>query len=105
MPIEISGHSASLLSSTHEGSGAKPEDINNAEQKTNQAATGSSNDTVSLTGSAGLMNKMESIIVKTPVVDTQRVDSIRKALVGGTYEINPAQIAEKMLRFESLLNG
>ena len=40
-----------------------------------------------------------------PVVDTQRVDAVKKALADGTYRIKPERIADKMLGFENALTG
>ena len=39
-----------------------------------------------------------------PVVDTERVNEVKKAIDEGTYEVNSARIADKMMKFEGLLD-
>lgn len=69
-------------------------------QETGKPAT---HDTVSLTDTATNLQKINQTIDALPVVDTQRVDSIRQAIANGTYEIDPQRTAEKLIGFESAL--
>ena len=57
-------------------------------------------DTVSLTDSARLLQKLEENVASTPVVDSQRVDQIRQAIKDGSYEINAGNIADKLLEID-----
>ncbi len=61
-------------------------------------------DTVSLTDTAARLRQMENTLANLPVVDNQRVESVRRALADGTFEVNPERIAEKMLNLEKDLN-
>lgn len=62
-------------------------------------------DTVSLTSSAALIKELEKEIASLPVVDSARVESVQHALAAGTYQIDPARAAEKMLQIERALVG
>lgn len=61
-------------------------------------------DTVSLTDTAARLRQMETTLANLPVVDNQRVESIRRALADGTFEANPERIAEKMVGLEKELS-
>jgi negative regulator of flagellin synthesis FlgM len=73
------------------------------DQETAQPASGSntSTDTLSLTSEAAQLQALEDEIAALPVVDTQRVQEIQRSLAAGGYQIDPAQVAEKLLRFEA----
>lgn len=62
-------------------------------------------DTVSLTGQATQLQAVESEIAGLPVVDTQRVVEVQKAMEAGDFRIDPARIADKMLNFEAQMGG
>ena len=104
MPIEITGQTTNQLSNTKEGNNLHVVKDDTSTPKSQQE-TGKSSalDTVSLTDSAALLAKMEKTIQDTPVVDTQRVEDIRKAIANGSFEIDTTRVAEKMLNFESRL--
>jgi len=67
------------------------------QQETGRATT---SETVSITETAAKLQKLSSTVEKLPVIDTQRVDAIKRAIDEGTYQVNPARIAKKMLGFE-----
>lgn len=46
---------------------------------------------------------LESYIAQLPAVDHSLRNSIRNAIVTGTYTINPSSIAKKFLKFEKEL--
>lgn len=58
---------------------------------------------VSLTDTASKLRQLEAKIASQPVVDSQRVESIKKAIADGTFRVDSARTAEKMVAFESLL--
>lgn len=70
-----------------------------------QAETGKSTlgDTVSLTDTATRLRSLENTLANLPVVDTQRVEDIQRALASGTFEVDAERIAGKMLDFERQL--
>ncbi len=97
---------ASTAQSQRATEGSKVE-VSRTEPTVNQQETGSSSaaDSVSLTDTAARLQKLENTIAELPVVDAQRVEDIRSAIASGEYEVNPANIAEKMLSFDAELNG
>ena len=81
-----------------------------AEQSNNRAKasnsdSGGSADNVSLTDQAEKLRTLESSIEKQPVVDTKRVESIKSAILDGTYSVDANKTAEKMAEFERLIDS
>jgi len=60
-------------------------------------------DQVGLTQAAQQLRHLEKQIADQPVVDTQKVNAVKEALANGSFEINPARIAEKMMGLERAL--
>ena len=60
-------------------------------------------DTVSITDTAANLQKINQTINELPVVDNQRVESIRQAIANGSYEIDPKRTAEKLIDFETAM--
>ena len=58
---------------------------------------------VSLTDTAAKLQRLEAQIANQPVVDTQRVESVKKAIADGSFKVDANRIADKMADFESLL--
>ena len=94
-PAQNAGDGARVKAPRNEPSGAAPR------EDKKPAAT----DTVSLTDAAQRLRELEKSVASLPVVDTQRVDAVKKALADGTYRIKPERIADKMLGFENALTG
>jgi negative regulator of flagellin synthesis FlgM len=63
-------------------------------------ATAQSSDHVTLTDSARSLQKIEQAVAKTPVVNANKVAAVKQAVNAGTYQINAAQVAGKLLQFE-----
>lgn len=61
-------------------------------------------ETVSITQTAVSLGNMERLMAQIPVVDAQRVETVRESLLKGSYEVNPERTAEKFIRFELMLN-
>ena len=82
-------------------------DVSRSEPTVKQQETGapSTVDSVSLTDTAARLQRLETTIAELPVVDTQRVEDIRSAIANGEYEVDAANIAEKMLSFDAEMNG
>lgn len=87
--------------------GSEGNQVARDEPTASQSETGrpSSVDTVSLSDTASRMHSLQNTLAQLPVVDTQRVENIQRAIAEGTFEIDPNRVAEKMLGFESELNG
>lgn len=63
----------------------------------------SRNDTVELTSSAKLLERLDKTLSSLPVVDSQRVEDVKTAIANGQYEIDADAIADAMIRFEQSL--
>ena len=102
MAIQITGYTGGIIQN---GNGSKQieTDHNQPGSRSNSAAKSSTGDTVSLTSISKQLKGLEESIAELPVVDTQRVESIKAAIDNGTFEIEPTQLATKMLAFESRL--
>jgi negative regulator of flagellin synthesis FlgM len=69
-----------------------------APQGASAAAGGT--DTVNITRSALLLAKLEEIVRNAPIVNDDRVATVKDALAAGTYEIDDQRLADNLLRFE-----
>ena len=103
MAIEITGLPASHVqeNSGNKKTQALQNDINNQQQAGPNA---SSTDHVTLTKTAAKLQKLEKDLSNIPVVDQDRVASLRKAIASGDYKIDPVKTAEKLVQFESALS-
>ena len=77
----------------------------NHENAAGNKTRGTAEDSVSLTDQAEKLRALEASIEKQPVVDTKRVESIRSAILDGTYTVDASKTAEKMADFERLLDS
>ena len=69
-----------------------------AESNAPAAQTG---DQLTLTSSARSLQKIEEAIAQTPVVNSSKVAAVKQAISSGTYQVNSASVADKLLKFES----
>jgi negative regulator of flagellin synthesis FlgM len=67
--------------------------------------SGSSSDKLSLTSTAVQLRALEDQIAELPVVDTKRVQEVQRSLATGSFQIDPARVADKMLQFEAGLSS
>ncbi|GAB6042541.1 flagellar biosynthesis anti-sigma factor FlgM [Endothiovibrio diazotrophicus] len=101
MPFEIN-----TLQQTQPQAVGTPEGARVAAQRTDKPKSdletnrSAGSETVSLTDTAAKLHKFANEVESLPVVDTERVDSIKRSLDNGTYEVKPERIAEKMMSFE-----
>jgi negative regulator of flagellin synthesis FlgM len=61
-------------------------------------------DSVSLTDTAARLKELEMGLASQPVVDPQRVQTVKNAINDGTFEVDPDSVAEKMIEFETGLD-
>lgn len=101
MSIEINGIPPSKVTGSSDESQVKQ----SVGQSTTQQESGKSTtaDTVSLSDNAVQLGKLENTVASTPVVDTQRVEQVKQAIREGSYEVDPARVADKLMQFESIL--
>jgi negative regulator of flagellin synthesis FlgM len=76
-------------------------DKSQGESSTAAAPTSQTGDHVTLTDSARSLQKLSDAIAQTPVVNASKVATIKQAVQSGTYQVNPASVADKLLQFES----
>lgn len=58
-------------------------------------------DTVELSGLAEVVTTAARKLAAEPAVDQSRVEEIRKALASGTYVVDPARIARKLIEADT----
>jgi negative regulator of flagellin synthesis FlgM len=103
MVNEIKGSNQALISGL-----AGQQQADQARDQANAAGNktqGTAEDSVSLTDQAEKLRALEASIEKQPVVDTKRVESIRSAILDGTYSVDSTKTADKMADFERLLDS
>ena len=104
MPIEINGQNNNPVQTDRN---TRPENnVGRSEPSVDQGSTGrpSTQDTVSLTETSAQLRSIESSLASLPVVDTQRVESIKQALADGSYQVDAGSIADKLINFEQTLD-
>jgi negative regulator of flagellin synthesis FlgM len=57
-------------------------------------------DAVEITDTAAHLKRIEARLADVPDVDQARVDAIRQRIESGEYELDPARVAQKLLRLE-----
>ncbi len=62
-------------------------------------------DRVVLSDTSAIIKALEEEMLRVPAVDLERIESIRKALDEGTYEIDDRRVADKLVQLERLLHG
>ena len=74
-----------------------------ADARPDAAGAAKAGDSVSLTPAAQLLRAAEGRAADTPVVDSQRVSAVRESIANGSFAIDPARIAERMMGMEQAL--
>lgn len=68
-----------------------------------RAASTATSDTVNLTSSAKLLERLDKTLAALPVVNAERVAEIKTAIENGDYEIDADAIADAMIRLDRSL--
>ena len=97
MAIEISNNTLSLI----KGSAEKTASPRPSPPSPNDSNT---RDSVVLTSQAEALRDLENQVSLAPVVNSQRVAQIQDVIGADNYNISFAQVAEKVIGFETLLN-
>lgn len=106
--MEIENSRVATLVTPSSGQGSAVENQGGGKSGTKPADTSSASpttDSVSLTGEARQLQALEARIASVPVVDTQRVEAVRSAVEDGSFSVNPARIADKLISLEQALTG
>lgn len=104
MPNRINGYKPTepLAPLNGSNSGTQPVDkAQGAAAGTPASAAPSTADTVSFTGPALAMQKLSEAVANAPVVNTQKVATVKRAVQDGTYTVDAGRVADKILQFES----
>lgn len=102
MSIEINGHNGRPPIDL--GENRKPAG-DSGKAATESTSSPSSSDKLSLTSSAQQLRALEEQVAELPVVDTQRVQEVQRAIATGSFQIDPAKVADKMLQFEAAVGA
>ena len=103
MAIEINNHTNPPCLGTRENL-TTPEKIQggrNDRQAADDAPQAS--DTVVLTETAAMMQKIQARLADLPVVDSKRVEAIKAAIADGSYQVDSNIVAERMTSLEKQL--
>ena len=63
----------------------------------------SKSDTVNLTSSAKLLERLDKTLASLPAINAERVAEIKTAIENGEYEIDAKAVADAMIRFDRSL--
>ena len=74
---------------------------NNSVPRLQPVASATTADTLTLTTQADQLKSIQADISNQPIVDGVRVESLKSAIDAGNYKINPLNVAEKFIQFES----
>ena len=91
------------------GSSAKaaPQPSSNNDKTSSAQNAGSApvakSDQVELTGSVKKLDEVISSLANEPVVDRQKVEAIKQALAEGRYQVDSANVAQKLIEIDELL--
>lgn len=72
-------------------------------QATQAVQSTAPSDSVTLAGSALILQKLEQTLSTLTVVDQKRVENIKAAIAKGQYVVDPKKTADKFMRLESAL--
>jgi len=98
---KISGYTTTEPRAPLKGSTSNSVANDKAQGESSGTAPSQAADQLTLTGSARTLQKIEGTLAKTPVVNTAKVNAVKQALHNGTYQVDAARVASKILKFES----
>ena len=85
----------------HDSGQIKNNSVQNTENKQNNTTpTPNSIDSVSLSSAAQNLTKIEAELKSLPDIDQGKVDLIKARIDSGEYQVNPENMAQKMLNIE-----
>ena len=87
----------STAQTTSDGNASTPSSV----ASSTQAAI---NEQVRLTGAAQQIEEITASLASEPAVNREKVDSIKQALADGSFEVNSAVIAERLIDIDDLLS-
>lgn len=102
MSAKITGYSTSEPVAPPKGAGTGGVA---SDKPTSEAAgtTPQASDQVTLTASARSLQKLSDAVAAAPVVNSAKVAQVKQAIASGTYQVDPARVAGKLLEFDGQL--
>ena len=100
MTDKISGISTAEPVAPTKGSGSNGVVTDKSQGEAPAAGSSQGGDHVTLTNSARSLQKIEEAVARTPVVNAEKVASVKQAIGSGTYKIDAGRIAGKLLKYE-----
>jgi flagellar biosynthesis anti-sigma factor FlgM len=98
---KISAYSTAEPVAPIKGSSSSGVVTDKSQSEAQAAGASQTGDTVTLTSSARSLQKIEEAVAKAPVVNASKVAAMKQAINSGTYQIDSARVADKLLQFES----
>ena len=74
-------------------------------QQQSESGKNTATETVSMTDAAVNLKKVSKELARLPVVESKRVEEIKKAIENGDFEIDSVVVADKLIGMEKLLNS
>ena len=103
MSIDINGISPNKIHGPPDDGQIKQQ-VNKQPVKS-ETGPSSTADTISLSDNAVSLGRLNHIVELSPVIDTQRVEQIKRAIADGSFKVDVEQVADKMMKFESILSS
>ena len=69
------------------------------------AAATRTSDTVELTSSARLLQRLDKTLTETQEIDVARVEAVKTAIANGDYQVDAGKIADAILRSDGSLDS
>lgn len=103
MTNKISGYQAAEPLPPVKGQGVGASAVEKPETAAPSPAAGAqpSGDHVTITDSAIALQKLGAVLESTPVVNSAKVAAVKQAVQSGTYKVDTARVADKILQFET----
>lgn len=73
---------------------------NDASKPASTSGNAVPSDTVKLTSSGQLLERLEKSLATLPDIDASRVDAVKNAIANGDYEIDAERIADTLIRMD-----
>lgn len=102
---EVRGSQHSAIHNLRTGQNDNSTATKSGTKQDNTGVSGSAEGDVRLTDTAAKLRQIEAQIAEQPVVDVKRVESVKKAIADGSFQIDANRVAEKMADFENLLSS
>jgi negative regulator of flagellin synthesis FlgM len=105
MSIEINGTNSRPPVEAADPRKPADEQGQTAASSASTSPAGGSTDKLSLTNQAAQLQALEEEIAALPAVDTQRVQEVQRSLATGSFQVDAARVADKLLSFEAGLGS